>query len=123
MLDQILASFTGSSEVGEIAQQLIGSGLSPAKAQDAVVATAEGTKQAVGAGGLPALLQMVGGGGGVMGALGGMLGGEAATGTSALADKVAGFVAQRIGLDPQMAKLVVNLVLPKLLDYAKQHGG
>lgn len=134
MLEQILSSFAGSSEAGSVVRSLVDSGLSPTKAQEAVVATAEGAKEAVGQGGIGALLSLAGGGGGgggLMGALGGMLGGgsgaaaPAAGGSFAgpIADQIAGFVAQKVGIDPSMARTVVNIALPKVIEFVKSKGG
>jgi len=126
MLQQIISSFVGSSEAGGLVQSLAAQGLSPEKAQAAVVATAEGAQQAVGDAGVGGLLALASDGDGPLGMLGGLLGGSA--GASAgmsgpMVDQIASFVASKVGIDPAMAKKVVGMVLPKIIDLAKDKGG
>lgn len=125
MLDQILASFAGSSDASALASKLLAEGLSPEKATEAVAATVEGAQGALGTAGPAALLGMLGGsGGGALGALGGLFGGGAPSPTPSnpLADQIAAFVAAKVGIDVSTAKRVVDVVLPKLLELVKAKG-
>jgi hypothetical protein len=118
MIEQLLNQFAGSSEAGSAIQELVAKGLSPEKAKDAVVATAQGAKEAAasssGLGGLGALAGMFGGGGGgggLMGALGGPM-----------VDQIVLFVSTKVGIDASTAKMVVDVVLPKVLSLVQQKG-
>ena len=137
MLEQIVSSFLGSSEAGGLVKSLTGLGLTPEKATAAVSATAEGTKAAVGDAGIGGLLALASDDGGPLSALGGLLGGGggglggllgggggAPTAMMGpMVDQIAGFVASKVGIDAAMAKKVVGMVLPKIIDVAKSKGG
>jgi hypothetical protein len=132
MLSELVGQFMKTSEGGALMQQLLSNGLSEQQATHAVTATAEGVTQATGAAGggldLGSLAgSLLGGGaaGGGLGALAGMLGGGAPAAPAAegaaqnplagLIAPVAEFVAQKTGLAPAMAQMVVSAALPKLM--------
>ncbi len=126
MLEQVISSFMGSSDIGPLVQSLAARGLSPAKAQDAVAATAEGAKQAVGDAGVGGLLALASDGDGPLGMLGGLLGGGAIASAGMagpMVDQIATFVAGKVGIDGATAKMVVGMVLPKIIEVAKSKGG
>lgn len=127
MLDQIVSSFVGSSEAGALVKSLAAQGLSPEKATAAVTATAEGAKEAVGDAGVGGLLALVSDDGdGPLGALGGLLGGGSSTSggmSGPMVDQIAGFVAGKVGIDAAMAKKVVGMVLPKLIELVRDKEG
>ena len=125
MLEQILSSFMGSSEAGGLVQSLAAQGLSADKAQAAVAATAEGAQQAVREAGVGGLLALAADGDGPLGMLGGLLGGASTSAGMAgpMVDQIAAFVAGKVGIDPAMAKKVVGMVLPKIIDMAKGKSG
>jgi hypothetical protein len=65
-----------------------------------------------------------GGGGGAAGMLGGMLGGGASTGLPpAVTDTIVNFVADKTGLGADKARMAVNVVLPKIVAFAKSKLG
>ena len=127
MLVQIVSSFVGSSEAGGLAKSLAGLGLSPDKATAAVTATAQGAQQAVGDAGIGGLLALANNDDdGPLGALGGLLGGSSSTSSAMMGpmvDQIAAFVASKVGIDAAMAKKVVGMVLPKLIEVVKNKGG
>jgi hypothetical protein len=131
MVSELVGQFLKSSDGSGLLQDLVSKGLSAQQATQAVTATAEGAVEHGGGAGLDlaglagGLLGGAGGSGGLGGLLGGMLGGGAgggAGGTSAAAGPLAAlispvsqFVAQKTGLAPAMAEMVVSAALPKLL--------
>src|SRR5688572_20831531 len=139
MMDNLVKQFVGSSLGQQAVQQLTGQGLSADQANKAVEATAQGTAEQVGSGGAQGLFGGLGGGagapqggtatggggggglGGLVGSLGGLFGGGKSATTAAgglppqIVDRIAGEVANRAGLDPGMARMAVNAVLPKVL--------
>ncbi len=140
MIEGLVQQFLGSGDASQVLGQLQQQGMSPAQAQGAVTATAEGAAQAAASGGLGDLLGggtgmagMLGGlmgGGGAAGGLGGMLGslgGAAGSGAASggsglppqLVDTIAQVVSQKTGLSADMAKTAVNVVLPKVIDFVK----
>jgi hypothetical protein len=79
-----------------------------------------------GAGGAAGMLGglLGGGGGGAAGMLGGMLGGGASTGLPpAVTDTIVNFVADKTGLGADKARMAVNVVLPKIVAFAKSKLG
>ncbi len=116
---QFLGSDQGSSIVNDVAAQ---TGIGKDQAEVAVEATAEGAAEHLGdAGGLANLLS---GGGGLMGLAGSFLGGGGGGGAAGtvppeVAGKIAEFVAEKTGLSEDVATSVVNAVLPKVIEYAK----
>jgi hypothetical protein len=140
MIEGLVQQFLGSGEASQVLGQLQQQGLSPQQAQGAVSATAEGAAQAATQGSLGDLL---GGGGGLAGALGGLVGGGGGGGLGGLlgglaggaptpggsglppqlVDSIAQIVSQKTGLDPAMAKTAVNVVLPKVVDFVKSKMG
>ena len=141
MIEGLVQQFLGSGEASQVLGQLQQQGLSPQQAQGAVSATAEGAAQAatqgnlgdlLGGGGLAGALGglMGGGGGGLGGLLGGLAGGGAPSATGGgsslppqLVDSIAQIVSQKTGLQPAMAKTAVNVVLPKIVDFVKSKMG
>ena len=147
MIEAIIKQFAGSTEAQGLLSSLTGNGLTPAQAQGALTATAEGAAQSLTQGGggdlagmlgglmggggggaasmLGGLMGGGGGGGGVAGMLGGLMGGGGAPAglPAGLVDSVATFVAQKTGLAQEHAKMAVNVILPKLMDYAKSKMG
>jgi hypothetical protein len=140
MIDALIQQFAGSGEAGQVLSQLQAQGLSPQQAQGAVAATAEGAANALSTGGLAELLggsaglgNMLGGmlgGGGAPAGLGDMLGGMLGGGGSAISGGVGGLppamvetiantIASNTGISAEMARNAVNLILPKLLQFAK----
>ena len=135
MLDILVGQFLKSSDGSGLLKDLQAKGLTEGQATQAVTATAEGAvAQGDGAaaapsafGGLGSLMGMLGGGGpsagpeaGGLGALMGMLGGApaapaAAAGGAAPVNPIAQLVAQKTGLSPAIAQMVVAAALPKLL--------
>jgi hypothetical protein len=128
MLDAIVNQFLKSDAGSEVLGQLKGKGLELPEAQAAVTATAEGAMQQLGGqGGLAGLASAVGGAGGLGGLVGGLLGGgsaPSATGglVSSLAAPISQFVAQKTGLSPEIAAMVVNVALPKLMALIQGQG-
>lgn len=138
MIEGLISQFTGSSEAGQVLSELQAQGLNPQQAQGAIAATAEGTVQAAATGGIA---QLLGGSTGLGNALGGMLGGGgAASGLGdmlggvlggggggadgfglppAMVETIASTIASRTGISAEMARNAVNLVLPKLIAFAK----
>lgn len=119
LLNALVGQFLKSSEGGSLVQELKGKGLTEDQATHAVTATAEGAaQQAPGdAGGLGAVAGLLGGGG-----LGALLGGSVAApapaapaGATPAPGALVQFVAQKTGLSPAMAQVVVSTVLPKVM--------
>jgi len=73
-----------------------------------------------GSGGLGGLLG--GGGGGLGGMLGGLVGGSSGL-PPAITEKIASFVAEQTGLGVDKARLAVNVVLPKVMEFVKAKMG
>jgi hypothetical protein len=135
VLEQLVGQFVQSGAGKDILAQLGQQGLEAPQAQAALTATAEGVMQhGAGAGGLAGMLgglmggdSSAAGGLGGLGALGGlvgMLGGSAPAGSgapaggglAAMAAPVAQFVAQKTGLSPAIAQMVVSVALPKVIE-------
>lgn len=131
MLDDLVKQFLGSGAGQQAVQQLEAQGLSPQQAQGAVQVTAEGAAQHLGSGGgIAGMLGSLGGGGGargIAGALGGLAGGRGGKGKLALppqvVDTIAQTIASKVGIHPGMAKTVVDVVLPKVLEFARSKMG
>lgn len=147
MLDMLVQQFINSDSARETISQLTHqTSLNEQEAQNAVHATADTAAQelaarATGQGGqadegAAAFGGMLGGGalGGLGGALGGLLAGGAAGEsrgqglgalllTPDLISRVTTVVASRTGLDEGIARTVVSLVLPKVVDYAQSFLG
>lgn len=71
-------------------------------------------------GALGGMLGGGGGGGGLGGMLGGLVGGGNASGLPpAITDKIALFVAEKTGLGADKARLAVNVVVPKIMEFVK----
>lgn len=120
MLDDLVRQFVASGAGQEVIQQLTGQGLTTRQAQDTVEATASSAAQQVsGGGGLGGML------GGLGGALGGMLGGGSASSgvPQQLVETIAREVSTRTGLSQDMAKMAVNAVLPKVIEFVKSQMG
>lgn len=120
MMTEMIGELLKSGAGAELLSAVQGHGLNPDQAKAAVTATAEGLAQhteGAGAAGLLSGLLGSGGGGGLAQGLTGLLGGGSApaSGLSALAAPIANVVAQKTGLDANVALAVVNTVLPKLL--------
>ena len=64
-----------------------------------------------------------GGGGGAAGMLGGMLGGGSTGLPPAVTDTIVNFVAEKTGLGADKARMAVNVVLPKIVAFAKSKLG
>ncbi len=134
MLNMLVGQFLGSAAGADVLGQLKNKGLDGPAAQAAVTATAEGAMQHLavqggGSRGAAGLAGALGGAGGGLGALaGGLLGGGAAPAggggatVSAIAAPVVQFVAQKTGLSPSVATMVVNTALPKLMELIQSHG-
>lgn len=121
MINELLSELMGSGAGADLLKAVQEKGLSAEQAKGAVTATAEGAVQHAGEGGLASLAQsMLGGNGGGLASLAGsLLGGAAPTGgdaTSTMATAVAGFVAQKTGIQPATAQAVVALVLPRVME-------
>lgn len=144
MIEGLVQQFLGSGEAAQVLGQLQQQGLSPQQAQGAVTATANGVAQAASQGDLSSLLgsgaalgmlgSLLGGGqgGGGLGGLIGALAGGAPAGQSAapagglppqIVDSIAGFVTEKTGLAQPMAKTVVGIVLPQIIDFVKSKLG
>jgi len=139
MIEGLIQQFAGSGEAGQVLSQLQAQGLSPQQAQGAVTATAAGAAHALSTGGLADLLggsaglgNMLGGmlgGGGAPAGLGDMLGGMMGGGSPlsggegglppAMVETIASTIASKTGISADMAKSAVNLILPKLIAFAK----
>lgn len=123
MFDAIVGEFMKSGTGAELLGQLAKQGVAAPQAQAAVTATAEGAmNQLGGAGGVAEFVQKsLGGAGGLGGLVGGLLGGGAPASAgvpaalSSLVGPVAQFVAQKTGLSADIATMVVNAALPKLM--------
>ena len=117
MLEQLMQQVTQSETGTQILSQLKGMGLNENQAQGALGATAEGM-----------LSQLTGGGGGIGGllqGLGSMVGGgqgPSGMNLQSMIQPVTQFVAQKTGLDANLAQAVVNAVLPKLLELVGKPG-
>lgn len=126
MLDQIVGPFLQSGAGSELLKNLQGQGLTADQASSAVTATAEGAMAQTTAtgGGLGGIASLAGGMlGGAGGGLAGLMGGGGASPINAMIAPVAGFVAQKTGLAPQVATMVVSAALPKLLSLLKGDSG
>lgn len=143
MLDMLVQQFVQSDAAKNTISQLVQqTSLSEQQAQTAVHATADTAAQEIAARasgqggandeGASALAGMLGGGAlaGLGGALGGFLAGGAAGEsrgqglgalllTPDLIDRVTTVVTSRTGLDPSIARTVVSMVLPKVIEYAQ----
>jgi hypothetical protein len=122
LAQQFLGTGAGQQAVQEVTSQ---TELDPGQAREAVQATAVGAAEAATGGGDDAQQ----GGGGLLGALGGgglgALAGAALGGgnlSASLVDPVSKIVAQKTGIAPATAKMVVAIVLPKVMAYL-QGGG
>ncbi len=113
MLDQLVGPFLQSGAGAELLKNLQSQGLTPDQATTAVNATAEGTMQ-----------QAAGGGGSLASLAGGLLGGASGGGPiNSMIAPVAQFVAQKTGLAPGIATMVVTAALPKLLSLINGKAG
>jgi hypothetical protein len=112
MIENLVGQFMGSSVFTQSVETIQAQhGLNDLQARNAVQATVEGAAEELGGGG---------GISGIFGKITGLFGGAAAGGTPpALIEKVVGFVTTKTGLDAGMAKNVVQLVLPKVMEFAK----
>lgn len=132
MLEQLVGPFLQSGEGASLLKELQGQGLSPQQATAAVTATAEGASAQAAQGGMASLGGLLGGlaggapgGGPSLGGLAGMLGGAATPAAAPapgqpgapnpLVALIAPVVAQKTGLSPAVAQVVVTLALPKLM--------
>lgn len=130
MLNVLVGQFLGSPAGSDVLGQLKSKGLDGPAAQAAVTATAEGAMQQLGlhGGGTTVVTGLLGGAGGLGALTGGLLSGGAAPAASgvgtvgAMAAPVAHFVAQKTGLSPSVATMVVNLALPRLMQLIQSHG-
>jgi hypothetical protein len=129
MIEGLIQQFLSSGAGKQAVEHVAGQGLGQAQAEAAVQATAQGAAEAVtsggGGGGLGGLLG--GGGGGGLGALAGALGGGGGGGSlpPAVVDGIAKAVAGKAGIDENMARTVVNAVLPRVMEFVrnKMSGG
>lgn len=131
MLQQLVTQFIASGAANDtIAQVTQQTDLDENQAREAVQATAEGTAEAAGDGGLADIAGSLLGGGGLGGLAGSLLGGgQPAAGQQtggavppALAQTVTQIVAQKTGLSPAIAGVVVGLALPKILEFFSPDG-
>jgi hypothetical protein len=126
MLENLVGEFMGSGAFGQAVEALEAQhGLDDARARSAVGATAEGTAEAVkSGGGLGGLLGGLAGGGGLGGLLGKLGGGGTSGGLPPqLVERVAAYVTGKTGLDASVARTVVHVVLPKVIEFAKGRPG
>ena len=129
MLQQLVTQFIASGAANDtIAQVTQQTDLDENQAREAVQATAEGTAEAAGDGGLADVAGSLLGGGGLGGLAGSLLGGQPAGGQTGgavppqLAQTVTRLVAQKTGLSPAVAGVVVSLALPKILELFSPDG-
>jgi hypothetical protein len=131
MMEELVGQLMQSGEGAELLKTLQGHGLSADQATAALTAAAQGTAHhAAGDAGADIssiVTGLLGGGASTSGGLGGGLGGMLAgalgggAGTNPLTGNVAGFVAEKTGLDPAIAQLVVASALPKLMGMITNH--
>jgi hypothetical protein len=129
MLDVLVGQFLKSSDGSGLLKDLQAKGLTEAQATQAVTATAEGAvaqnaaPAAPAGSGIAGLLDMLGGSVAAPASAGGLLGmlgaasGPVPTAPAAAppAHPIALLVAQKTGLPPAMAQMVVAAALPRLL--------
>lgn len=113
MIENLVGQFMGSSGFGHAVESLEKKfGMKHELAHGAVQATAEGAALELGKGGLGGIV------GKITGGVAGMLGGGPGM-PPGLVDKVVHVVTTKTGLDAIQAKNVVDLVLPKVIEFAK----
>ncbi|UQA61181.1 hypothetical protein [Polyangium aurulentum] len=126
MIEGLIQQFLSSGAGKQAVEHVAGQGLGQAQAEAAVQATAEGAAEAVtsGGGGGGGLAGLLGGGGG-LGALAGALGGVGGGGSlpPGVVDGIAKAVAGKAGIDENMARTVVNAVLPRVMEFVKSKMG
>jgi len=145
MLESIIKDFVSSSVAGEAVSALKSQvGLDDLQAQNAVAATAHGAADAVSEGGIAGAVGGLFGGGGLGGFASGLFGGsgDASSGGGmlgsllgggggggggapaglppAVVDKVVMLVAEKTGLGADKARMAVNVILPRVIDFVKQ---
>jgi hypothetical protein len=106
MFEDLIRQFIASGDGQKAVSELVAAGLTSEQAQGAVTATAESASKHLDASAL----------------LGSILGGAGTPGRDVV-DQVTNAVASRIGVDPAMARQVVDLLLPKLIAFVKGRVG